>query len=451
MSKIKIEKAIEISDARIRFVSLVDKAANNKKFLITKAEDGSASFETFGRIVKADAETHYVTGVVYEPLVEDTDGNFMTEEEIRKAAHWFAKNGDQIDVQHSFEAVDGVTVVETYIAPCDMIIGDETIAKGTWLMTVEIEDSAIWEAVEKGDITGFSMGGVGKYGKEDIDLEELTKGSPETTTTTQDQAAEIKADEEATAGKGLMKAIRTALGISAVEKGEVKEKYEKNIKQRNFWSAFDALETTLASWNWETDSRVFVDDEQTIREALADFGEIITNLLTQPCVVKALSSDAAAVEKAGKKISAANKKKLDEACDILTELRDSLAGGEDDITKEDTDMNPQEIKDLVTQTVAELVEKPEVDNAVEEAPVTLSSIQKMIDDTIAAKFEKLPEAKLLEAELEVSEAVTPEAVKKMVSEAIEPLLKARGIPSNLNAEQEPIEKAEVGVFDNFFI
>ena len=27
----------------------------------------------------------------------------MTEDEIRKAAHWFAKNGDKVDIQHSFE------------------------------------------------------------------------------------------------------------------------------------------------------------------------------------------------------------------------------------------------------------------------------------------------------------------------------------------------------------
>jgi hypothetical protein len=100
---VKIEKAIEISDAKIHFVSLVDKAANRRQFLITKAEGGQAHFATLGKILKVDEQTHYVTGVVYEPLVEDAHGNFMTEEEIRKAAYWFAKNGDKVDLQHSFE------------------------------------------------------------------------------------------------------------------------------------------------------------------------------------------------------------------------------------------------------------------------------------------------------------------------------------------------------------
>lgn len=40
-----IEKAIEIRNARIRFVSLVDKAANLQSFLVTKNKDGEASFK----------------------------------------------------------------------------------------------------------------------------------------------------------------------------------------------------------------------------------------------------------------------------------------------------------------------------------------------------------------------------------------------------------------------
>ena len=41
-----VEKAYEITDAKITFVSLVDRAANKRKFLLTKAEDGKASFRT---------------------------------------------------------------------------------------------------------------------------------------------------------------------------------------------------------------------------------------------------------------------------------------------------------------------------------------------------------------------------------------------------------------------
>ena len=41
-----LKKAYEITDAKIQFVSLVDKAANKRQFLLKKAEDGQAAFTT---------------------------------------------------------------------------------------------------------------------------------------------------------------------------------------------------------------------------------------------------------------------------------------------------------------------------------------------------------------------------------------------------------------------
>ena len=52
----RIAKAYAITDAKISFVSLVNKAANKKQFLITKSENGAANFATFGRILKAAAD-----------------------------------------------------------------------------------------------------------------------------------------------------------------------------------------------------------------------------------------------------------------------------------------------------------------------------------------------------------------------------------------------------------
>lgn len=203
----KIEKAYAITDAKISFVSLVDKAANKKQFLITKAEHGSASFASYGRIVNADADSHYITGIVYEPLTEDAHGNYMTEQEITKAAYWFAKNGNQVDVQHSFEPLEKAAVVESYVAPCDMSVGEQAIKKGTWMMTVEVDDPDIFEKVQKGEITGFSMGGVGKYSDEDDPLPD-------------DGVA--KAEEQPEKGmRGIFKKMAAALGFDVVEKGEV--------------------------------------------------------------------------------------------------------------------------------------------------------------------------------------------------------------------------------------
>ena len=140
-------------------------------------EKGTTKFTTYGRILKVDTQHHYITGIVYEPMTEDSHGNFMTEEEIVKAAYWFAKNGDKVDLQHSFEELSDAFVVETWVNKADTVIEGEEIKKGTWLITVEISDPDVWDKVQKGELTGFSMGGVGKYSDHDVDISGTEKGA----------------------------------------------------------------------------------------------------------------------------------------------------------------------------------------------------------------------------------------------------------------------------------
>ena len=225
-----LKKAYEITDAKIQFVSLVDKAANKRQFLLKKEASGKATFTTYGRIIKADSENHYVTGIVYEPMEEDSHGNFMTEEEITKAAYWFAKNGDKVDLQHSFEPLDGATVVENWIAKADFEIDGEAIQKGTWLMTVEVTDESVWKGIEKGDITGFSMGGLGNYSEEDIELDNVSK-------------------QETKEKKGLLKQLAAALGVNVVEKGAMSELYEERSKGTLFWNALNSIEEVLYKYD----------------------------------------------------------------------------------------------------------------------------------------------------------------------------------------------------------
>lgn len=445
-----INKAIAISDAKISFVSLVDKAANKRKFLVTKAKDGSpsASWESTGRIVKADAETHYVTGIVYEPMTEDAHGNYMTAEEIRKAAYWFAKHGDQVDLQHSFEEAEGLSVVENYIAPCDMELGGEAIAKGTWLMTVEVKDDDVWSAVQKGEITGFSMGGIGNYSEEDVDLSE-TKPTK-------------KSFFERLAGK-----LEGFIG-----KGAVKDDYARTVKGVKFNEAFTALRRALQlreTWD-SVNSRYVFDfesDEATIREALEDFADIILDTLEQPSVTKALKPEIPLL-KAGKKLSSANKAKLEK---IAQDLADFIAIFADEsegintntnIKKEETDMNEQDIKKIVdgivdgitkaigTQTPA-AGNTPPVEQEPAEQALTPENVRKMIAEEVkkALTPEGDPNGGNNDGDPNGDpDEVTLEQVQDIVAKALEPLYKQFGLPSNLNNEQQ-VEKSE-SVFDGFF-
>lgn len=419
-----IAKAYAITDAKISFVSLVDKAANKKQFLITKSENGSANFSTFGRILKADADSHYVTGVVYEPMVEDSQGNYMTEDEITKAAYWFAKNGNQVDLQHCFQKCDGAAVVESYVAKCDMEIEGQEIKKGTWLMTMEITDAGVWDSIQKGDITGFSMGGVGVYSDEDVELP-------------------VEKQEEP---KGLFRKLAKAMGFDIVEKGAVKANFQRRVKEDNFYSAWYALRSSLegnfynpdtGAWEWGYNS-----DENTIREALTDFNDIVTQLLTSDgSIVKSLEKAAKEapepVRKAGKSLSSKNLNALKSIYDTLGsflsefETEDGTADT-NNVQKEDIDMTKDEVQKLVGDEVTKALEpvtkqleaitkgdgaeEPAQNPAEPSGEVTAEDVAKMVGEA-------------------VSKAIEP------VTKAIEPLMKSRALPGNLNDETGHVQKS----------
>lgn len=438
-----LKKAYEITDAKINFVSLVDKAANKRQFLLKKEDGGKAAFTSYGRIVKADAENHYVTGIVYEPLAEDSHGNFMTEEEITKAAYWFAKNGDKVDLQHSFEPLDGATVVENWIAKADFEIDGEAIQKGTWLMTVEVADESVWEGIEKGEITGFSMGGLGNYSEEDVDLDNVSK-------------------QEASEKKGLLKQLAAALGLNVVEKGAMAELYEERSKGTLFWNAFNSLEEILykydpimGRWQYET-------NEDKVRECLEDFNQIITSILTgKESIAKAIQTDRP-IEKAGKKMSGKNKETLNGIYESLgTFLKEFDEPEEDDpdkkedettdepdddkskTDKEDKEVTKQEVEQIVSAAIAKAMGGDTQQTTIQAAQVEAGAVEKAESKDNAPAAEITPEAitKMVEAAIakatqQPEEHVTAEQVQEMitaaVTKAVDPVLKSKGLPSNLN-------------------
>lgn len=393
----EIMKTRSISDAQIQFVSLVDKAANKKSFLITKSEDGKASFSAYGKIVKTDTDSHYVTGIVYEPMTEDSQGDYMTEEEIRKAAHWFAKNGDGIDIQHNFEKFEKAEVVENWIAKADFEIGKEKVKKGTWLMTVEITDPDVWAAVEKGEITGFSMGGTGIYSEDDVDPDSLSKSE----------------------GKSFFKKLAKMFGFEVVEKSEVAVRFKQKNKSEEFWNAFYSLQDTLFKRNSLTGDSEIETDSEKIKECLSDFSEIVQGIL---------ADDTDTVMKAGKTLSAKNIASLKSIYESIGKLLEEAGETEEKMTK-------AEVMDFIKNEIqkAESGSSKNSDKLDEKT-------KKFIVDTI----------KEVLAESQKNKSVTKEEVAEMVKSAMEPLYKARGIVTNLNGEPEPVGKSD-DLFDGLFV
>ena len=393
----EIIKTRSISDAQIQFVSLVDKAANKKSFLITKSEDGKASFSAYGKIVKTDTDSHYVTGIVYEPMTEDSQGDYMTEEEIRKAAHWFAKNGDGIDIQHNFEKFEKAEVVENWIAKADFEIGKEKVKKGTWLMTVEITDPDVWAAVEKGEITGFSMGGTGIYSEDDVAPDSLSKSE----------------------GKNFFKKLAKMFGFEVVEKSEVAVRFKQKNKSEEFWNAFYSLQDTLFKRNSLTGDSEIETDSEKIKECLSDFSEIVQGIL---------ADDTDTVMKARKTLSAKNIASLKSIYESIGKLLEEAGETEEKMTK-------AEVMDFIKNEIqkAESGSSKDSDKLDEKT-------KKFIVDTI----------KEVLAESQKNKSVTKEEVAEMVKSAMEPLYKARGIVTNLNGEPEPVGKSN-DLFEGLFV
>lgn len=108
---------------------------------------------------KADGEEHYVLGIVLEPDIIDAQDDTYTADEVRAASERFMEMHRNLGLMHKQKVNDKVQILENYIAPVDMLIGDIKVKKGTWLMGVRVKDESLWKAVKDGDLTGFSIGG----------------------------------------------------------------------------------------------------------------------------------------------------------------------------------------------------------------------------------------------------------------------------------------------------
>jgi hypothetical protein len=109
---------------------------------------------------KRDDAKRIVMGEVLVPDVVDKQDDVMTAAEIEKAAHGYLagvhKGTAYVGRQHIEKADEDTVIVESFIARP----GDPDFPEGSWVMAVRCSESD-WECVEKGEITGFSVGGKG--------------------------------------------------------------------------------------------------------------------------------------------------------------------------------------------------------------------------------------------------------------------------------------------------
>lgn len=117
-----------------------------------------------------DPNRVFVMAEVYAPNIPDTDGEFMTAEEIRKMAHDFISSGRvaNIDVMHDGHHAKDVRVVESFIVDKS----DERFIADAWVIAVQIDNPELAQKVRKGELNGFSMESlVAKQPEQEVEIE----------------------------------------------------------------------------------------------------------------------------------------------------------------------------------------------------------------------------------------------------------------------------------------
>jgi hypothetical protein len=123
---------------------------------------GNKKVKLYVPLLKSVDEERTVTGIVLKPNVVDAQGQVADKKVIKDAAFDFlSKYNTDTKIGYMHENFDiPFELCESSITKQTMVIDNSVIPEGSWLMTVRVLDDEIWDKVKKGEIKGFSIGGV---------------------------------------------------------------------------------------------------------------------------------------------------------------------------------------------------------------------------------------------------------------------------------------------------
>jgi len=83
-------------------------------------------------------------------------------EEIRLAKESFNKSLMRANLFH-MTMTDSFSIIESYLAPTDMILNKQLVTKGEWLVTLQVHEGHedVWNMIKDDSITGVSIGAMG--------------------------------------------------------------------------------------------------------------------------------------------------------------------------------------------------------------------------------------------------------------------------------------------------
>jgi hypothetical protein len=151
-------------EAGINAVSVVESPAIEENFIALKKHEVE--------LKEVDAEKRILMGAALVPNKQIYRRNkdkefyiYFSEDTVRKASELFLMRANQNNatLEHERKMLDGMSVVESWI------IEDEkqdksakygfNLPKGTWMISMKVNNNEIWQKVKDGEVKGFSIEG----------------------------------------------------------------------------------------------------------------------------------------------------------------------------------------------------------------------------------------------------------------------------------------------------
>ena len=118
------------------------------------------------RILKVDLEKRLISGVVSEPDTIDLQGDILLSKDIENAAYKYLEGEKIIGYRHQKVAegvklLEGIVFQQSVWLKNDDTNTEEYIRKGSFYVTLKIDNEEIWNQVKNQELNSFSIGGWG--------------------------------------------------------------------------------------------------------------------------------------------------------------------------------------------------------------------------------------------------------------------------------------------------
>ena len=150
-------------DGGINAVSVVESPAIEENFIaLSKHEVELKEVDTEKRILMGAALIP--NKKIYRRNGEDEFYIYFSEDTVRKSMELFFKRGNQNNATYEHkDELNGMSVVESWLIEDEKLDKSKlygfSLPKGTWMISMKVDNDEVWQDVKDGKVKGFSIEG----------------------------------------------------------------------------------------------------------------------------------------------------------------------------------------------------------------------------------------------------------------------------------------------------